>query len=126
MVHIDASTLELSTITVLNTTGSVKLAYLGLPKAQFGEPANKHYAVVITPGGSNPANGDAIVFMDVRGTYHHWGYVQAGINLTSIAMDYDTHNCYVTYQQGDKSSFAIMHMLGGKRYLFLILEPPYL
>ncbi len=54
--------------------------------------------------------------MDVRGTYHHWGYVQEGINLTSIAMDYDTHNCYVTFQQreqGGKSSFAIMHMLGG-------------
>ncbi len=32
LVHIDASTLQLSTITVLNTTGRVRLAYLGLPK----------------------------------------------------------------------------------------------
>jgi hypothetical protein len=77
-VMINSTTLELTTITTANTTGRVRVSYLGLPKPQFGEPEGKHYGIVMEPAGRNPAPGDVIMFVNLRGGDHHWGYVQQG------------------------------------------------
>jgi hypothetical protein len=116
LVRIDTVTLALTPLFTFNTTGTVKFAYLGLPT--FGPGASgKHYGVILAPGGARPATQDAQVFLDLPTSgVHAWSLVDAALNLTSFAMEFEEHNCYTTYGSGGAAAgngnFSIIHVPG--------------
>lgn len=115
LVLIDKETLNMTIITTLNTTGDVSLAYLGLPTfSPTPGDMGKHYAVVLTPAGKNPASGTLLIFIDLAGTINGWGYINSEIAMASLAMDYDTNNVYTTFVNRTDGHFyfGIIHMNG--------------